>query len=859
MKNALKILIGFIIVGILAVVGLWIYLKIEFSDEALTQKANTYLAEALQRPAKLEKVSLVIWPPISLEVLNFTITNPKDSLFSQARPMVEIPKIQLRLDLFELLNSHITVREITITSPYILQETAENGKTNLENLMKVDSAAAGSVPETTTDTAQTEPLFSPDVLIDRIEITNLTYEKLDRKGNSALTLSESQIVLSATLDPKASLLNLDGRFDLGKLSFSNSFGTLVENLKLTGSQKSRFWLNEGKLVFDDASAQSGDFTLTMSGGMDSLLTDRMYVDLHFHAPKSDLKSALSLLSKDLTKDISQAKTSGSFSFDLDLVGTLSDSLLPNYNMAFQLTDGSIQYPSLPKPITNLQLAGKVDNTMFELSSFKANLGSNNVDGAVSLKNFEYPYINMRLNANLNLGELSQFYPLEKGTSLSGFVRSNIQASGLIKQPKKIKASGTAQFTKVGFSSPEMQTPLQNLQGSLELSNDRLEIRDLSMQLGKSDLLLNGYATNYLNLVLEDSGSTQTPYIFSSLSSNTLDVDELLPPDTSQTAKKEQTETQTKREQLPDVNAKMTVAIKSLTVNSINMQNAKGSVLLQNKILDLSGLSLDMFGGNATLNGKINLKDINQPKFNLSTSLNKLNVAKMFKEIPSLDKFAGLGNYLNAELNLNSDMNGKLNDTLGLDLPSFLANGDFKMPFGKLSGMPVQKKIASALNNDKYETVSFKNWQHHFNVKNGRVYVSGLKLNVDGTEVMADGSQGIDNTMDYKVQLKLPASATSGLKKSIGTIGANLLTDKSGKVPVELIVKGTMNDPKIILNKDALISNATKNVVDPIKKEVKEKVEEKKEEVKKEIEKKVDSEKKKLEEKAKKSLKKLFKF
>ncbi len=858
MNNALKILLGFIGLLVVAFLGVWIYLKIEFSDEALTQKVNDALGAQLHRPAKLEKVSLAIWPPISLEITNFTIANPSDSAFSQARPMIEIPKLQLRLDVFALLNSQIAIREILMISPYILQETALNGKTNLEGLMKADTLGKSESTQAPEPQAE-ESLFSPDLLIDRFVVEDLTYEKLDRKGNSTLTLSESSIQLQASLEPKASLLTTDGQFSLGKLSFSNAFGSLVENLRVEGFQKSRFWLNTGKLVFDEASAKAGELTLTMEGGMDSLLTDQMQLDLHLHAPTSDLKSALSLLSKDLTKDISDAKTSGSFSFDLDLVGTLSDSLLPDYNLTFNLEDGRIQYPSLPKPITNLQLNGTVKNTSFELSQFMATLGSNGVEGTLKVQNFENPYLNIRLNTKLNLSEILEFYPLEKGTSLSGFLSSNLKASGLINNPQKIKATGTAQFSKVGFNSPGMQTPLKNLQGSLELSNNRLEIRDLSMQLGQSDLQLNGYTTNYLNLVLDQPQNKNTPYIYSSLSSKTLNLDELLPPDTAQTKREQPNATPQKREQLPDINAKLNVAIQSLTINGINAKQAKGTVLLQNKILDLSGLSLMMFGGKASMNGKITLKDINKPKFDLNVSLKSLQVSNMFKEIPSLDKFAGLGNYLSAELSLNSSMKGKLNDTLGLDLPSFLANGDFKMPFGKLSGMPVQKNIAKALKNDKLKSVSFKNWKHRFNIKNGRVYVNDLSLNVDDTEVRADGSQGIDNSLDYKVQLKLPKSATKGLQKSIGSLGTKLVTDKSGKVPVDLLVKGTLTDPKITLNKDALISNAAKNVIEPLKQEVKTKAEKKADKLKKDIQKKVDENKKKLEKETKKSLKKLFNF
>ncbi len=857
MNNTFKILIGILSLILLSLLGLWIYLKIEFSDEALTGKANEYLKNNINRQAGIEKVSLALWPPISMEIDKFSIQNPSDSLFLQERPSIDIPKIRLKLDLFKLFSGHIAVKEVYILNPYILQETALNGKTNFKNLMKADSAVKKSIPDTISAAETSGPLFAPDILIEQLMIENLTYEKLDRKENSALTLSESHILLSATLNPKNTLLTLDGEFDLGGVSFSNALGNLVENLRVKGSQKSRYWVDRDRLVFDQAVAEADGLNLSMEGEMDSLLTDEKKINLRLFSENADLKSVLSVLSKDLTKDISDAKTSGVFSFDLKLQGTLSDSLLPGYAMTFELREGSIQYPTLPKPITNLALSGKLENTFFELSRLKANLGSNNIDGALKLRNFENPYLNLTLKTNLNLGEIIQFYPLEKGTKLSGFLNADLKAAGLVAAPEKIKASGTAQFSGIGYVNPSMQTPLENLEGSLQLSNDRLEISDLSMTLGESDILFNGYATNYLNLVLEAPASKNTPYVFSSLRSNNLNLDELLPADTTQQETAQTSEGAVKREQLPDINAKFKLDISSLTINGMSMQNASGTTVLKDKILDLSGLRLNLFGGTARMNGQINLEDINQPRFNLSTSLSKLSVSKMFSQMPGLDKFAGLGKYLSAEVSLDSDMQGKLNDTLGLDLPTFLANGNFMMPFGRLSGMPVQKNIAKALNNKKFESVNFKNWDHAFKIKDGRVYVSDLKMSVEGTQVRADGSQGIDQTMDYKVSLKLPQSAASGLKKSIGAVGAGLITDKSGNVPVELLVKGTMKNPKIMLNKDALISNAAKNVLQPLKDQAKVKAQNKQQELKKDIQKKVDQEKKNLEKKTKKLLKNLF--
>ncbi|NTV47365.1 MAG: AsmA family protein, partial [Chlorobiales bacterium] len=615
MKIVVKILLALLGLIVVLFAGLWIFIKVQFSDDALTAQVNQQLKESLIRQGSVKNVSISLWPPVSLDIEGLTIANRPDSGFTQSKPMLDTKLLSARLDLFDLLQKKLTVEQITADSPYFLLETSEDGKSNLDNLMQP------SKPEEKEKKESGGFLDSLSFVFKRISVKNLNYEKLDHRGQSALSASGIDLSLTGKTESGSPLLNLDGDFVVKDLKFSNTFGTLVDRLQITGTQTSVFDTEKGSWKFEKLDGKAGDLPLSVTGYMDSLYTPRRYLNIGITAPESDLKDVLGLLSKSITKDVTSAKTSGKLKFDMKIVGILSDTLIPGFTMNFDLTNGSVQYPKLPRPITGLDLSGTVTEKRLDLKHFRASLGSNKVDGSLIVEDYNRKKINLNLFSQLNLAEVGQYYPLEAGTSVAGTVNSDLHVSAVLADMKSARASGKAEFKNVSARTAKMKTPVTNLNGQLLLNNERVEIKGLSMLLGDSDIQIDGYAEQYLRVVFSDSTSKgKKPFVSGSLRSKNLNIDKLLPEDST---KKVASTAPKKREQLPNVDGQFSVDIASMTVNKITMKDVKGTVKLQIKVLDLSGLGMSVFNGRVGLAGDINLKDINQPIFNLDVDVKEL--------------------------------------------------------------------------------------------------------------------------------------------------------------------------------------------------------------------------------------------
>ncbi|MBC8045146.1 MAG: hypothetical protein IAF08_17030, partial [Rhizobacter sp.] len=709
------------------------------------------------------------------------------------------------------------------------------------------------------------------VLFNRIAITEMTFEQLNRAENSSLTLTGLNAVLTGETRDGASLFATQGDIEIRNLSYENSFGKLADSLRITAKQKSTFAIKTGTFTIDEATATAGEVELTGSGVMDSLYTDSLLFDLKLNAKEADLKKFLSLVPKEFTKDLSGATATGKFMFGMLIKGALTDSLIPGVRITFDLSNASLKYPALPKTVTNIDLRGTVTEKDLDLAAFNATLGGSRMNGSLQVKDFKRQRVSLKLNADVNLGEVKDFYPLERGTNLSGRFRSDVAVNALVSNPSAAIASGKMEFENIAVRTAAMKTPVSALGGEMTFNNQKIDLKNLSMQLGESDIALQGSIENYLKFVFAGTGDSakatrgkkaivrkgSPPMLTASLTSRNLDLDKLLPEDS---AASKTSGGKVQRKQLPDLTANLSATIGALKVNGLKMTDVSGNMRLKDKVLDLTGLKLGLFDGQITTSGKVFLQDINHPKFDMKLGLTNIRAEKLFTELPKLDQIAYIGKYVKGGLSMQTDLKGTLDDSLSLDLPSFFAKGNFKIADGQISGLPMQEKIASLIGNPNFKDGAFKDFVNAFEVRDGRLFVKGLKMNIAGTEVGAEGSQGFDKSIDYKVNLKLPEGAAAQLDKTLGSFAGNLLKDKSGKIPVALNATGNFFAPKVSIDQSqmgASVKDAVKAKADSVKQVLTDKADAEKNKLEAEGKAKLEAERKRLEEEAKKGFNKLF--
>ena len=104
--------------------------------------------------------------------------------------------------------------------------------------------------------------------------------------------------------------------------------------------------------------------------------------------------------------------------------------------------------------------------------------------AMTVTNFDDPYLNLSASGSLNLATVAEYYPLEKGTELGGEMKLDLRIAGKVIDPKTMQASGSMTFLDVSAKTATSAKPVRKLNGTVTFNNEIAETKKLSLVIGR---------------------------------------------------------------------------------------------------------------------------------------------------------------------------------------------------------------------------------------------------------------------------------------------------------------------------------------------------------------------------------------
>ncbi|MGC4020583.1 MAG: AsmA-like C-terminal region-containing protein [Cyclobacteriaceae bacterium] len=165
-----------------------------------------------------------------------------------------------------------------------------------------------------------------------------------------------------------------------------------------------------------------------------------------HNPKidADVFANLELAALEKLYPVKGVTLKGKVDFELKAKGVVDQkkSIIPPFLLNLKLANGSIQYDSLPRPISNIQFhlnaenkSGDIDNTLIDLRQIHAEVDDNTLHGYVKLKGYPDTEIDADIDADLDLEDIEKIYPVD-GYLLKGKFNLDVFAKGLYSKSKK---------------------------------------------------------------------------------------------------------------------------------------------------------------------------------------------------------------------------------------------------------------------------------------------------------------------------------------------------------------------------------------------------------------------------------------
>jgi len=768
---------------------------------------------------------------IALEDLTVTGTGE-----FEGETLVAFKRLSVTVNIISVIKmSNIRVKSVLLDKAEISAHILENGKANWD-IVKPGEDAGEKAPPEKVDKGTTASTFK--VALKRFEIRDADISFRDDSNKMIATANDLNFLLRG--DMSLDNADLDMKLDIADVNFwmngirllnKAHVGLVSEvaaDLKNMGFtlKENRFNLNEIVLKFAGSVQIPGDIN----------------VDMTFATEKTDFKSVLSLVPAIYMKDFESITTTGSFTLSGDVKGTYNSKQMPSARVNLTVDNAMFKYPALPKSVNNINIAVKAfydgvvfDKTTLDVDKFHFEMAGNPFDTEVHVKTPESDMqVAAKFSGRIDFNSLADIVPLDDIT-LKGLLECDLALAGRMSTLEKERyedfdAGGMLKLSGIDFESPDFPQAVKISSTQLNFTPRKVDLAAFDAVIGNTDIAMNGTLENFIPFVLK--GGTVRGKL--NLKSNKIDLNELMagekpketaeaPADTSPLAVIEVPK---------NIDFAMNVNIGNILFDKLNITNTIGSLLVKDGKLQMQNLAMNLLEGSMTLSGEYNTQDIKVPLINFGMDIKQFDITSALSSFSILEKIMPKPQNYAGKVSANLTLSSVLDEHLSPVLNTVASKGQLQTNSVEIRNSALFGAFADLLKNESWRAPVLKNLNLRYEIRDGRLTLEPIQMNISQAKLELSGSQGLDMSLNYKVNASVPIS-------TIGTGATNLLSKIPGGSNIkELTVTGLMggvaSSPSVSLSVADMVSNVVTSVTEGVKEQLQVVKDQAKEEVDKQI-------------------------
>ncbi|MDO7885929.1 AsmA family protein [Hymenobacter cheonanensis] len=480
-----KILLGFLAFVLLLLVAL-AAAPFLFKDKlrALADKqiAQRVRARVQYNPADIDVTLLSTFPDLGLDIKNLRVIG-LDS-FSRDT-LAYLPDLKVGLDLMTVIKGQqIDVKTVALDRPEFSIKVLKSGLANWD-IMISDSAAAAKGQDTS-----------------QVNLAIRGWEVKDGR----LRYDDRSIPFS--MDARG--VNHTGKGDFTKNVFDLTSNTTIDKLTanyngidyLTDKQVNAdvamaMDLNKNLYTFKENQVKLNDFPFSFAGAIGLPNATDITYDITFKALQTDFKNILSLVPGVFDKQFKDVQASGQVAFNGYYKGVQNKLRMPGYGVNLTVANGRFKYPQLPQEAKNINVAmvmdnpsGFTNNVKVNVSRFHLDLGTNPVDGNVTIDGLEPMKVDGRVKANVNLAEALKVYPVA-GVTARGQLFVDATGKGTYSKTQMPVVNAAIKMTNGYVKSNKFPAPIEDINLSGTVVNTTGQVNDTYVNLPQFHMVLEG--------------------------------------------------------------------------------------------------------------------------------------------------------------------------------------------------------------------------------------------------------------------------------------------------------------------------------------------------------------------------------
>ncbi|MCX8490295.1 MAG: AsmA family protein [Cyclobacteriaceae bacterium] len=495
---------------------------------------------------------------------------------------------------------------------------------------------------------------------------------------------------------------------------------------------------------------------------------------------------------------------GSFEVDAKAKGVYDSvrKIIPAIDVLMRLDGGYAKASQFPLPLEDIRFtstvknsSGKMAETFITVKDFAMVMEGEKFAAELLLQNLDDYTWDLKVNGGIDIEKMTKIFPVE-GMSLAGKVKANIQTKGKFsdvdaKRYDKLPTSGSASLKDFKFSTKTLAYAVAISQAEATFNPQKIELKNTSGTIGKSDFSVDGSVSNYIGYVF----GKETIKGNVNFNSTLLDLNEFMT-ESTEPAKKDTASFGV----IPipqNIDFTMHSDVKTVKMMEYILTNASGDVVLREGVANLSGVKFNMLGGSFGVNGAYNTKDINHPKYDFALKIENLSIQQAANSFSVVKTYAPIAGLVNGNFGTDFKINGELGQDMMPKLNTVAGAGLIKIAQASLTKSNLVSSITSLTKLNNTDNVSLQDVLMSATIADGRLSVKPFNVKFGDYVTTISGSSGLDKSIDYTLKMMVPA-------RQLGSQFQGFLNQATGsqnatsEIPVTIGLTGLFSAPKTTL-------------------------------------------------------------
>lgn len=708
--------------------------------------------------------------------------------------LVSADELTAAVNLFSLFgNSGYDITKIGLEDVRVHAIVLADGKVNWDVMKPSDAAAS----ETAADDGG-----AFRVKLRQLNVDNLTVVYDDRQGGLYAEIVRLEGECEGDFGSDRTEVNLEMKTP--SLTYSLGGVPLLNKVAVEADMDVDADLAGGKFTLKENVLRLNAIELNVDGWV-ALLDKAVDMDISLNTNEMGFKEVLSLVPAIYAKDFKELKTDGKAVLKAFAKGRLEgQTVVPQFELGLDVKNARFRYPSLPAGVEGINISAQVKNpggdvkaTEVKVAPFDFVLAGNPFSMKAIVKDpAGDPDFQAVAKGRLDLGKVKEVYPLE-GMQLNGSVDADMEVAGRLsyiekEQYERVQAKGSIRLSDMKLAMEGM--PDVDVRKSvLSFSPRYLQLSETAVNIGDNDLTLDSRLENYMGYVLK--GSTLKGTL--NLGSNRLNLNDFMQADSAAVQQETAADTAAMGViRVPEnLDFNMTANMKQVLFDKMTVEDVKGNLLVKNGCVDMRNLSFRTMGGSVTVNGAYAAPAKREPQLNAAFDLQNIEFVRAYNDLGLVQQMAPIFAGLKGNFSGNMKLDTPLDDSMSPVMDRVQGSGALHTRDLSLSGVKFIDQVADIVKKPSLKNIQVKDLNIDFTIQDGRVETKPFNLKMGEYTMNLAGSTGLDQSVDYKGKISMPAS---GLGSRIGTVDMN--------------IGGTFTSPKVSIDMESLAKNAVEQVL-----------------------------------------------